>query len=117
MRKNELKEEHPKSRINKLIDFDLKMSDNSLPKIAPFILFISVLIVLYIGNKYYNEDAILERGKLKNELKDLRAESLTNKADLMNRIKKSEIEIMAKKIGLKEFNEPPKIIIVEKGEY
>ena len=100
-----------KNRIRQLMEFDLRISKDKFPKIIPFILFLSFLMILYIANKNYSEKCVLEMNKLNQELKDLRAESLTIKADLMNKTKQSEVERLAKSIGLKGVTKPHKKII------
>ncbi|MBC8344033.1 MAG: hypothetical protein H8E61_08640 [Bacteroidetes bacterium] len=105
------------NKLSRLFDFDFSITKERIPNILPFVLFISLLIILYIGNKYYSEKSYLEENRLRNELKELRAESLTTKAELVNKTKESEVAKIVEKIGLEEVKEPPKKIIVEKGEY
>ena len=106
-----------RDRLNKIFDFDFMITKERIPKFLPFVLFISVLIIFYIGNKYYAEKSYLEENRLNNEIKELRAESLSTKAELVNKTKESEVAKIVEKIGLEENKEPPKKIVVEKGEY
>ena len=115
---NSLKgEEQNGARFNKIFDFDFKIKKDMIPKFLPFFFFISVMLLLYIANKYYAEKSYLEETLLKNELKELRAESLTTKAELVNKTKESEVAKLVENVGLEENKEPPKKIVVEKGEY
>ncbi|HPD65265.1 MAG TPA: FtsL-like putative cell division protein [Bacteroidia bacterium] len=109
----ENKKEKKERGVNKLFDFDFKITRESIPRFLPFVMFIVFLIILYIANKYYAEKSYLEEAKLKQKVKDLRAESLTTKAQLINKTKYSDIEARAKEIGLEEMKEPPKRILVK----
>ena len=102
-----------KNTIRKLIDFDFLITRSNVNKIIPVILFLSFLMLVYIANKNYSEKSDLELNKLNNELKDLRAESLTIKADLMNKTKQSEVEKLVKPLGLNSLIKPPEKIVVE----
>ena len=42
----------------------------------PFVLFITFLIILYIGNRYHAEKVIRETMQLQNELRELRARAI-----------------------------------------
>jgi len=100
--------------LSKLLGFDLRIKKEDFPRLIPFVLFITTLILLYIANKYYSEKNIIQINKLTKEIKDLRSESITTKAELMNYTKQSEILKKANEMGLKEFKEPVQKIIIEK---
>ena len=104
-------------RISKIFESDFNINKETLPRFLPFVLFLSFLIILYIANKNYADKNLLELNKLKKEIKDLRAESLTTKNELMNKSKRSEVIEMGKEIGLEEPKKPPQKIVVEKDEY
>jgi len=117
---NEYKKSGKNSRergINRFFENDLHINRNSISRFFPFLLFLSLLVTLYIANKYYSEKSYLEETKIKQEIKDLRAESLTTKAQLINKTKQSDVELRAKEIGLEELLNPPKIISIKEGEY
>src|SRR3954465_12535519 len=59
--------------------------------LMPFILFITFLFIIYIGNSYYAERTIREIAKAKTELKDKRAEFISTSSELMFRTKQSEV--------------------------
>ena len=67
------------------------MDRNQLVHAMPFILFITLLVIFYIGNSYNAESTIRKIDKLKTELKDKRAEFISVKSDLMFRSKPSEV--------------------------
>ena len=82
----------------------------------PFILFITALIIFYIGNSYYAESTIRKIDKIKTELNDKRAEYISTKSELMYMRKPSEVAKVVAKMQIKEPLEPPKRIVVVKGK-
>lgn len=82
----------------------------------PFVIFIVILAVIYIGNRYHAEKILRETIALQSELKELRYESISSASELMYISKQSEVaKLLEKKgLGLVETVEPPKKIIVEK---
>ncbi len=86
------------------------LSRNSTRKFLPFLFFLALLAVIYIGNTYYAEKKIREINELKNELKELRYDYITSKSELMFHSKQSEIVNMLRSTGIKESKEPPRKI-------
>ena len=78
----------------------------------PFILFLSLLALLYIANGHYADKNIREINKTRSELKELHWKYLNVKSDLMFRSKFSEVSKSVESLGLKELDAPP-IIIAE----
>ena len=85
----------------------------------PYLLFLTLLALIYITNGYYAEATVRGLNKADNELKELRSEYITTKSDLMYKSKQSEVAKMleARGIGLKETLEPPKKIVVSKDKF
>jgi hypothetical protein len=83
----------------------------------PFILFLTVLAVLYIGNRYHAERMVRNISELEQEVKNLRAEQITTAAELMNISKPSVVSaiVESKNLGLKQSVEPPKKLIRKRG--
>jgi hypothetical protein len=81
-------------------------------KLMPFILFLTVLILIYIGNSYYAERTIRQIDKAKVELKEKRAEFISTSSELMFRTKQSEVAKAIASNGIKESVEPQKKIMV-----
>jgi cell division protein FtsL len=100
--------ENKARKITQLLDLDIKVTRENIPRILTFILFISAVIILYIANQYYSEKIVIKINKVNKEIKELRAESITSKAELMNCSKLSEILKKANELGLKEQTQPPK---------
>lgn len=80
----------------------------------PFILFLVVLAIFYIGNRYHAEKVVRETAKIQKELKELRAEKMAIQAELMQISKQSEVAKLVKKhdLNLEESIEPPKKIVI-----
>ena len=74
-----------------------------------FIIWLTFLGIVYIGNSYHAEKIARRTDKLQREVKDLRAESITTAARLMYISRQSVVEQMVKnsRIELKESMEPP----------
>ena len=79
----------------------------------PFILFLTILILFYIGNSYYAERTIREINSVKNDLKDKRAEFISTSSELMFRTKQSEVAKAIAPMNIKESTEPQKKITVQ----
>jgi len=85
---------------------------NQVVKLMPFILFLTVLILFYIGNSYYAERTIREINNVKNDLKEKRAEFISTSSELMFRTKQSEVAKAIAPMAIKESTEPQKKITV-----
>ncbi len=82
----------------------------------PFIIFLAILAIFYIGNRYHAEKLVRRTGKLQTELKELRAEAITVSAELMHISRQSEVLKLLKKnnLDLVESLEPPRKIVISK---
>ena len=89
---------------------------NQVVKMMPFILFLTMLILFYIGNSYYAERTVREINKVKNDLKEKRAEFISTSSELMFRTKQSEVAKAIAPMEIKESTEPQKKIIVATAE-
>lgn len=92
--------------------------DEGIPaKYIPKILFVTILIIFYIGNNHYAEKAARKIEQLESEVEELRADYTSLKADYMYASKQSEVAKKVKNMGLEENEIPPYKIIVDKSEY
>ena len=82
----------------------------------PFIIFLVVLGIFYISNRYRSERVYRDMVGLEKELKELRFEAITTASDLMYMSKQSEVVKRVKSEGLEliEATEPPIKIYLEK---
>jgi hypothetical protein len=92
------------------------LTRDTVVKQLPFALFITFLIILYIGNRYHAEKMIRETMNLQTELRELRARSISTASELEFMSRQSEVAklVEIKGLGLREAVEPPIKISVEK---
>lgn len=79
----------------------------------PFVIFITLLCVIYIANRYSAEKIVRKTQIIQAELKELRAEQISVTSELMQLSQQSEVIklVTQYEIGLVESVEPPKTII------
>ncbi|UKJ06854.1 FtsL-like putative cell division protein [Solitalea lacus] len=82
----------------------------------PYFVFLGFVALFYITNRHYAERNIRTIDKANKELKELRWEYMTTKAELMFLSKQTEVAARAEKVGLKESIEPPKKIVIKEDE-
>ncbi|MCU0473252.1 MAG: FtsL-like putative cell division protein [Bacteroidales bacterium] len=81
-----------------------------------YILLITLLAAIYIGNRFHAEKITRESTRLQREVKDLRAESLATSADLMYLSRQSEVYDLVRERGLnlEELKTSPFKLLVDK---
>lgn len=95
-----------------------KLFEDGVPvKYLPRILYVTAILIFYIGNTHYAERTVRKTDKMKSEVNNIRADYTTMKADLMFASKSSEVAKRVAPIGLEESLIPPTKIILETGEY
>jgi hypothetical protein len=100
--------------IDKLVKFDA-VFENGLPlKYFPNVLYVTAIVILYIGNSHYSDKLIRKIDRIRIEVEDLRADFTTLKADYMFASKQSEVARKVSPIGLQESSVPPIKIVVKK---
>src|SRR5512140_2651037 len=74
-----------------------------------YVALITVLLAIYISNRFHAEKITRQMSKLQREVKDLRAEALATSADLMYVSRQSEVFklISEKGLNLEELKTPP----------
>tara|TARA_B110000914_G_C15163406_1_gene309418 strand:- start:167 stop:505 length:339 start_codon:yes stop_codon:yes gene_type:complete len=97
-------------RLKKMVKFDEKNIFNNLP----LLFLVSVLAILHVANNHRIEKKVRQINKLETELKELRWMYMTSKSELMFKSKQSEVAKMVKEMGLKESENAPSKIIIEK---
>jgi len=105
----------PKRGFNlfRLFDPENYLKSEQVSKNLPFVLFCSFLTLLYIANAHTVEKRIRKINKLEYEMKDLRAEYITLKSELMYLSKQSEVAKRVEVAGLKELRSAPKKIYLD----
>jgi hypothetical protein len=81
-----------------------------------YVLLITLLAAIYIGNRFHAEKITRESARLQMEVKELRAESLSTSADLMYLSRQSVVYRLVKERGLnlEEMKTPPYKLLVDK---
>ena len=102
------------NRILKSVVEGVNINIGSVVRLLPFIFFLALIAILYIANTYYAEKTIREINQTKKELKDLRAEYIYTKSELMFSSRQSEISKMVSEMEIKESTVPPRKIPVTK---
>jgi len=102
-----------KGPLKELLDGSL-LTREAVVRQLPYILFVTFLAIIYIGNRYHAEKVVRETTILQNQIRELRSESISIAAELMDISKQSEVVVLVQQRGLdlKESVEPPKKIII-----
>ncbi len=81
-----------------------------------YIIMLTVLLAIYIGNRFHAEKITREASRLSREVRDLRAEALSTSANLMSVSRQSEVFRMVKEkgLGLEELKTPAYKLIIDK---
>lgn len=93
------------------------VSKEAATAMLPFLVFLSLLTMLYIANSHMAVKNIRDIDKLSKEVKELSWEYKSLKADLMFKSKLTEVAKKVDTLGIKELIEPPKKIIITGDEY
>ena len=90
------------------------ISDSIILKDVKYSAMIALLAIIFIANRFNAERVEREITALEQEVRDLRAESLSVSADLGSVSRQSEITDLVKErgLGLEELREPPYRIVV-----
>jgi hypothetical protein len=83
-----------------------------LQKQYPFLIMLAFIAFLYVDNRYYCETQLSKALKLKREIQDIKYESLTISAELMEISRQSNVRKMIYDRGLtlSESNTPPIVL-------
>ena len=92
------------------------VSEKIILKNLGYVSFLTLLLVIYSGNRFHAEKITRETTKIQREVKDLRAEALSTSADLMYISKQSEVYKLVKEkgINLEELKTPPFKLLVNR---
>lgn len=115
------KEKEPKTAgkifesFKEYLDIQKLNKDNIINQL-PFILFLSLLAIFYIGNQFHAEKLVNEVEQLKKVRNEKRAEFISSASDLMRITRQSEVMQLVDEyqLGLKPLTAPPKKIVIPK---
>ncbi len=96
-------------------EWRLRINYRLITQNLPFILFLSVLALIYIANSHLAEKKIRKINKLSRDIKELKWDYLNLKSTLMFQSKMSEVSKAVEPLGLKELSTPPQRIIVKEN--
>ncbi len=85
-------------------------------KLIPFLVYLAIWGVIYIGNRHYAQQLELKVNKIQEDLQTHRAHYLTMKAELMFKTKQSEVAKMVDTLNLQELTAPPEKLQVTPTE-
>jgi len=90
------------------------VSKEAATAMLPFLVYVCVLGMIYIGNSHMAVTNIRNIDKLSKEVSELSWEYKSLKADLMFKSKLTEVARKVDTLGIKELIEPPKKIVVNR---
>jgi len=109
------KKKAPKRRngFKEVLDGSILKSDMIVQQV-PFIIYLTILAIVYIGNRYHAERIIRESLSLQAEVKELKAEAISTSSELLRISKQSEVIklVVANGLELEEAVLPPKKIVM-----
>lgn len=105
--------EHMVGKILNKVNIMGYVSKDLLVNVMPYIFFLMVFALLYIGNSYHADKMIRAIDKTGKEIKEMRSEYIASKSDLMQMSKQSAVATQVEKYGIKESIVPPRKIVVE----
>ena len=100
--------------LHDIIGGDL-LSKHAVLNNLPFLIFLAILALFYISNTYYTEKTFKQIEKIKNDLKELRYQSITTKSKMLDISKQTEIAKKIGQLGIKETTTPPYKIFYSKA--
>jgi len=102
-----------KGFLKELLDGSV-LTKKLVTKQLPFLVFLTFLAIVYIGNRYNAEKVVRQTVFLQKRIKELKAESVSISAKLMDISKQSEVSKLISERGLDliESVEPPKRLII-----
>lgn len=89
------------------------VSKGLMVNLMPYLFFLMVFALLYIGNSYHSEKMIRAIDKTGKDIKELRSEYIASKSELMQKSKQSAVASQIEKYGIKESTVPPQKIVLE----
>jgi len=102
------KKDYQRSRFRDIVDGSLLTRDKVVKQL-PFVLFLTMIIILYIANRYHAEKLVRRTLIMQTELKELRAESISTASELEYISRQSQVArlIDEKNMDLKQSEKPP----------
>ncbi|MBN1821482.1 MAG: hypothetical protein JXR31_05845 [Prolixibacteraceae bacterium] len=117
MAENEVNTKKQKKGVKSFIGGTI-LTDERVTKQIPFVFFLAFLGLILITNRNSAEKTIRKIEVLQDSIKELRSESITISAELMQISKPSEVieKVRDANIGLEEPVNPPQKLIIKKDK-
>lgn len=93
--------------LDRYTRMDVLFQDGLPVRYLPYILYLMVVALFYIGNTHYAEKTVRRIDRTKSETEDLRADYTTLKSEYMYASKQSEVAKGVANLGLVESSTPP----------
>ncbi|QJD97375.1 hypothetical protein HH214_16620 [Mucilaginibacter robiniae] len=106
--------ENPENFLQLLLSKGL-ISTERVTQALPFIFFMALLGMIYIGNRHLAEDNLRDIDKLSKEVKELSWDYKTTKADLAYKSTLTEVAKRVDTLGIIEPIEPPQKLVDTEG--
>ncbi len=103
------------NQVRDLLSGEFLIREGALAQ-APYLIFVSFLLVLYVSLGYYYEHLERERQTTERRLEELRAEFKTLQAEFESKLQQSQVERSMADLGLIQSVEPPYLIEVSTTE-
>lgn len=104
------KKRHRATRIGELLSIQNYVSSEAVLSNFPFLLFLVGLTMLYIWNIHFAERTVRSIHRTERQLKEMKWEYMSTKAELMYKSKQSQVAKMVAPLGLQELTTPPKVL-------
>lgn len=97
-----------------MLDGSLLTRENVIKQL-PFIIFLTLLGLIYITNRYHAEKVFVLTEETRKEIRELRSEKISVQSELMRKSRQQEVLKMLKQQGseLRYAQEPPVKIVYE----
>ncbi len=105
--------------MNKIPDWKLilkQIAQKGIVNNVPFIIYLSILAIIYISISHYAENTEREIVKIAKELKEQRWKYIDQKTQMMSMTKESSLETRANELGLKIAKTPPFKITINQNQ-
>ncbi len=103
------------NQVRDLLSGEFLIREGALAQ-APYLIFVSFLLVLYVSLGYYYEHLERERQTTERRLEELRAEFKTLQAQFESKLQQSQVERSMADLGLIQSVEAPYLIEVSTSE-
>jgi len=97
--------------LSEKLDWRKYINYNNIVGNLPFILFLSLIAIVYIFNGHFSDKLVRKISNSERNMKELEYEYKTLKSEVIFRSKPTEMMKAVAPMGLKELKQPPQVII------